>query len=107
MLWSPARAARDPGRAGPWLIALASLLAGIGAAGPRYGREETEMEGRALNLAIGVDISRSMLAEDVAPNRLQRSIGGARRVVQDARGRPARAAGVRRQELHPDAAHAR
>lgn len=86
MLWSPALAAMNPGRAGPWLIGLATLLAGVGAAGPRYGREETEMEGRALNLAIGVDISRSMLAEDVAPNRLQRSIGGARRVIQDARG---------------------
>ncbi len=86
MLWSPAIAEVHPGRAGPWLIGFATLLAGIGAAGPRYGREETEMEGRALNLAIGVDISRSMLAEDVAPNRLQRSIGGARRVVQDARG---------------------
>jgi Ca-activated chloride channel family protein len=86
MLWSPALAARNPGRAGPWMIGLATLLAGIGAAGPRYGREETEMEGRALNLAIGIDISRSMLAEDVAPNRLQRSIGGARRVIQDARG---------------------
>jgi Ca-activated chloride channel family protein len=86
MLWSPALAELHPGRAGPWLIGFATLLAGIGAAGPRYGRDETEMEGRALNLAIGIDISRSMLAEDVAPNRLQRSIGGARRVVQDARG---------------------
>lgn len=86
MLWSPALAAQNPGRAGPWLIALATLIAAIGAAGPRYGREETEMEGRALNLAIGVDISRSMLAEDVSPNRLQRAIGGARRVIQDARG---------------------
>jgi len=86
MLWSPALALIHPGRLGPWLIGLAALLAGVGAAGPRYGREETEMEGRALNLAIGVDISRSMLAEDVAPSRLQRAIGGARRVIQDARG---------------------
>ena len=86
MLWSPGLAATARGRAGPWLIALAALLAGLGAAGPRFGREEAEMQGRALNLAIGIDISRSMLAEDVAPNRLQRSISEARRLVQDARG---------------------
>ena len=87
MLWSPAlAAAATRGALGPWLIGLAALIAGIGAAGPRWGGTETEMEGRALNLAIGVDISRSMLAEDVAPNRLQRAIGGARRLIQDARG---------------------
>jgi Ca-activated chloride channel family protein len=32
---------------------------------------------------FAVDISRSMLAEDVAPNRLKRAIGEARRLVQD------------------------
>jgi Ca-activated chloride channel family protein len=86
LLWAPALAAVHPGRIGPWLIFLATLVAGIGAAGPRWGRTESEMQGRALNLAIGVDISRSMLAEDVRPNRLQRALGGARRLIQDARG---------------------
>jgi Ca-activated chloride channel family protein len=84
--WAPALAAVHPGRSGPWIIGLATLLAAVGAAGPRYGRQETELQGRALNLAIGIDISRSMLAEDVAPNRLQRAVRAARRLVQDARG---------------------
>ncbi|MGQ0701779.1 MAG: vWA domain-containing protein [Gemmatimonadales bacterium] len=87
-IWSPASAAPvlRTGRAGPWLLGAAGLLGGIGLAGPRWGRSVTEREGRALNLAIGVDISRSMLAEDVAPNRLQRAVGEAQRLVQDARG---------------------
>jgi Ca-activated chloride channel family protein len=74
------------GLAGPWLLGAAGLLAGLGAAGPRWGRSETEVQSRSLNLAIGVDISRSMLAEDVAPSRLARAVGEARRLVQDARG---------------------
>ena len=74
------------GRAAPWLFAVAGLLAAVGLAGPRWGRSTTALEGRALNLVIGIDVSRSMLAEDVAPNRLRRAIAEARRVVQDARG---------------------
>ena len=42
-----------------------------------------ETESRALSLVIAVDISRSMLAEDVAPNRLERAKREARRLVQD------------------------
>lgn len=88
LAWAPALATRTrgPDRAGPWLLAVAALAAGVGAAGPRWGRSEIAVEARALNLAIGVDVSRSMLAEDVAPSRLRRAIGEARRLVQDARG---------------------
>jgi Ca-activated chloride channel homolog len=87
-LWTPALAGLSlrTGRIAPFLIGAAALLAGIGAAGPRWGTSVTEMQGRALNLAIGLDISRSMLAEDVAPNRLQRAVREAQRLVQDARG---------------------
>jgi len=86
--WTPSLLAVHPraGRVAPWLVGAAALFAGIGAAGPRWGRTVSEMQGRALNLAIGIDISRSMLAEDVQPNRLQRAIREARRLVQDARG---------------------
>ena len=40
---------------------------------------------RGLNVLIAVDVSRSMLAEDVEPNRLQHAIREARRLVQDLR----------------------
>ena len=86
LLWSPERAAPRSGRTGPWLLGAACLVAGVGAAGPRWGKSETELEGRSLNLALGIDISRSMLAEDTRPNRLQRAVREARRLVQDARG---------------------
>jgi Ca-activated chloride channel family protein len=83
--WDPElgrRAARD-GAAGPWLLALAAALAGIALAGPRGGRAEVTTQTRALSLVIAVDISRSMLAEDVAPNRLGRALREAHRLVQD------------------------
>jgi Ca-activated chloride channel family protein len=70
----------------PWYFAAAGVLGTLGLAGPRWGQSTTVLQGRALNLAIGMDVSRSMLAEDVAPNRLTRSISEARRVVQDAAG---------------------
>ncbi len=41
---------------------------------------------RALSLVFAMDISRSMLAEDASPNRLQRSIREARRLIQDLEG---------------------
>ena len=52
-------------------------------AGPRYGRTEVKTESRSLSLVFAVDISRSMLAEDIAPSRLQRAAREARRLIQD------------------------
>jgi Ca-activated chloride channel family protein len=85
--WVPDAAGRpEAERWTPWLFAAAGVLGTLGLAGPRWGRSVTELPGRALNLALAVDVSRSMLAEDVAPNRLQHALAEARRVVQDARG---------------------
>ncbi|HEX7337201.1 MAG TPA: VWA domain-containing protein, partial [Gemmatimonadales bacterium] len=83
--WSPSlgRLARARGRWAPALVATAALLAVIGLAGPRSGRTEVRAETRALSLVFAVDISRSMLAEDVAPSRLQRASREARRLIQD------------------------
>lgn len=87
-LWSPGSGGPwiVAGRVTPWLFGAAGLLGGIGLAGPRWGTTLTELEARSLNLVIGVDISRSMLAEDVAPSRLLRAIGESKRLVQDAGG---------------------
>lgn len=85
--WSPALGMRARlGWQGPWLVGLAAALTGVGLAGPRWGSVEQETETRALNVVFAIDISRSMLAEDVAPNRLGRSIRETRRLLQDARG---------------------
>ena len=64
---------------------------GRAGAGPRSAPRS-----RALSLVFAVDISRSMLAEDASPNRLQRAVREARRLIQDLRGRPARPHRLRR-----------
>lgn len=86
--WSPSLAtmARARGRWAPAVLGLATLLAAIGLAGPRSGRSEVTAESRALSLVFAIDISRSMLAEDVAPSRLQRAAREARRLIQDLEG---------------------
>jgi Ca-activated chloride channel homolog len=83
--WSPvlARTARARGGWAPFLLGLVALLAVVGLAGPRMGRTQVTTETRALSLVFAVDISRSMLAEDVAPSRLQRSVREARRLIED------------------------
>ena len=86
--WSPAlgRMARARGGWAPAILGLAGLLATVGLAGPRAGRKEIRTQTRALSLVLAMDISRSMLAEDVTPNRLQRATREARRLIQDLEG---------------------
>ena len=83
--WSEAtaRIARGAGRLGAPALGLAAGLAAVALSGPRWGEERIVTETRGLNLVIGVDISRSMLAEDVKPSRLGRALREARRLVQD------------------------
>jgi len=83
--WSPSlgRIARARGGWAPAVVGSAALLAAIGLAGPRSGRTEVKTETRALSLVFAMDISRSMLAEDVSPSRLQRASREARRLIQD------------------------
>jgi Ca-activated chloride channel homolog len=86
--WSPAlgRLARARGAWGPLVVGLVGLLGAVALAGPRWGRTEIRTESRALSLVFAVDISRSMLAEDAAPNRLQHAVREARRLIQDLEG---------------------
>lgn len=86
--WSPAlgRLARSRGAWAPLVLALVGLAAVIALSGPRWGRSEIRTESRALSLVFAIDISRSMLAEDAQPNRLQRAIRESRRLIQDLEG---------------------
>jgi Ca-activated chloride channel family protein len=86
--WSPAlgRLARARGTWAPVVLGLTGVAASVALAGPRWGRTEIRTESRALSLVFAMDISRSMLAEDASPNRLQRSIREARRLIQDLEG---------------------
>jgi len=80
---STARIARSAGRLGAPALGLAAGLAAVALSGPRWGEERIVTETRGLNLVLAIDISRSMLAEDVKPSRLRRSLREARRLVQD------------------------
>src|SRR5690242_20068171 len=84
-LWSAATAAlaRGAGRGGPTALSVAAFLGAIALAGPRWGQETIVTETRGLNLVMAVDISRSMLAEDVRPSRLGRALREARRLALD------------------------
>ena len=80
------QAARRVGRLTPLALGLAAFAAGVALAGPRWGRRTVRSESKALDLVLVVDISRSMLAEDVAPSRLGRARREARRLVHDLAG---------------------
>ena len=56
-----------------WCILLGLFLALFSAARPQWGKTTEKTVGRSRNVAIAIDVSRSMLAEDVHPNRLERT----------------------------------
>ncbi|MCC6671859.1 MAG: VWA domain-containing protein [Planctomycetes bacterium] len=67
-----AGAAADPlGAALRWGAATALLV--LAAIEPRWGEEDVVVERRGLDLVFVLDVSRSMLARDVEPDRLQRA----------------------------------
>jgi Ca-activated chloride channel homolog len=65
------------------LITLAGLFIGLAAAGPRWGVRAVEGRPLALNVVITADISRSMLAADIEPNRLERARLFSRRLLRE------------------------
>ena len=55
------------------LLVTAAALLVIAFARPQWGFDWEEVRQRGLDIVIGIDTSRSMLAEDVSPNRLTRA----------------------------------
>ena len=53
------------------MVALALLV--VAAARPQYGQKEKTVKRQGIEVMFALDISNSMLAEDVAPNRLNRA----------------------------------
>lgn len=62
------------------LLGLACLTAA--AARPRWGVYFEEVQSRGVDMFILLDVSRSMLAEDVAPNRLERAKSDIRDLIE-------------------------
>ena len=55
------------------LLIAALVLLIIAAARPQYGQKEQTIKRQGIEVMVALDISNSMLAEDVAPNRLERA----------------------------------
>ncbi len=64
-------------------LSVAALSATAALAGPRWGSRTVTAETKGLNMVIAVDVSRSMLAEDVSPSRLGKAQREARRLIHD------------------------
>lgn len=55
------------------LLVLGVISLILAAAGPKYGFRWQEIKRRGIDIVIAIDTSKSMLSEDVKPNRLERA----------------------------------
>lgn len=56
-----------------WLVIIGLALTLFAAARPQWGRTMEKTAERSRNVVVAIDVSRSMLAQDVRPNRLERT----------------------------------
>ncbi|HEX6132565.1 MAG TPA: VWA domain-containing protein [Longimicrobiales bacterium] len=68
------------------LLAAAGASLGMAAAGPRWGFRTGTGQALSMNVVIATDISKSMLAPDIEPNRLERARLFARRMLRELAG---------------------
>ena len=66
------------------VLALALAIAAI--ARPQWGSKWEEVKQRGLSIIVALDTSKSMLAQDIMPNRLQQAKWGVRDLVKELRG---------------------
>jgi Ca-activated chloride channel family protein len=77
------------GRSGPWratrgvLLTLGLALSVVALAGPRYGSHTRMLRKQGVDLVIALDFSKSMLARDVRPNRIERAKAEILRMIQE------------------------
>ena len=62
------------------------LLITIAYSNPQWGYKKEKVERKSADIYIAIDISNSMLAQDVAPNRLERAKRFANNLVQELKG---------------------
>ena len=71
----------------PWtkfsLVLLAVPLLSFALANPQWSAEREEIKRRGIDVIIGLDVSNSMLAEDVQPSRMERARYFASTLVQE------------------------
>ncbi|PWU13035.1 MAG: hypothetical protein C5B50_20145 [Verrucomicrobia bacterium] len=74
---------RDKVRAAGLVLAVICLILAL--ARPQWGVVWEEVKRRGLDIVVAIDTSKSMLAEDIAPNRLTRAKLAAMELMQQAR----------------------
>ncbi|PKL80726.1 MAG: hypothetical protein CVV25_03220 [Ignavibacteriae bacterium HGW-Ignavibacteriae-4] len=65
------------------LILIAFSLMVLGLANPQIGTKMKEVKREGIEVVIAVDVSNSMLAEDIRPNRLERAKSAIKRLIDD------------------------
>jgi len=65
---------------------LALALAIVALARPQWGFQWEEVKQRGLSIIVALDTSKSMLAQDIKPNRLQQAKWGVRDLLKELRG---------------------
>ncbi len=65
------------------LLMLAFVMMIIGLANPQIGSKLEKVERKGIDLVIAIDVSESMLAQDIKPNRLQRARQAISRLVDE------------------------
>lgn len=56
-----------------WILGIALTLVIFTLSGPQWGNEVVEQKSKGIDIVFAIDTSKSMLAEDVKPNRLERT----------------------------------
>lgn len=64
------------------MLMLALLFVIIGVAGPQFGSKLEQVKKNGVELMIALDVSNSMLAEDIKPNRLEKAKMAISRMVE-------------------------
>ena len=68
------------------IVVLGVLMLAVALAGPRFGTKLREVKREGIDLIIALDVSLSMSAEDVAPNRLERAKNEIKKLLNDLQG---------------------
>ena len=72
-----------------WKAAIATLgvfFMALALAGPRFGTKLKEVKREGIDIVIALDVSTSMLAQDVAPSRLERAKNEIKKLLNELRG---------------------
>ena len=69
-----------------WMSLLAVALVIIALARPRYGKGKTTVTTKGVEMVVALDISNSMLADDIYPNRLEKAKRLIKRLAEQLKG---------------------